>query len=1217
MANDPPIDGPSNHQPKLGNTGADNLGAAARTDTFGPDPKSQRTDVGLSRTDRSADDFGGTAERQTIGPAKVEAGQLISVLDSHAERIGDPPIGERPSNFSVDHNTNVVKAKGPEGGVVAPPVDKSLVPASAEGARDLPKVHGGSQMAAPVEQRARSSVNGDLAPTVESLGGKTFSAINEVARDPKVSAPGVEVKPGSLNTAGIQPSSAEGERRAAQPEKTVNSPAAEAAIDGNVKTAVPAGGNAIEFKDQDVKSSPPRVVAEGAPVDHPPAREVAPGAKPADDSTVRNKTGPTSPSGTADANSRTVAEFKSQKLQSTPSPSPGSSVESTQVRGDGLNRAGIKTGASSESGQKEVVSPAPIKTASIDGALKTVTHGPAGSTDVGATRGPIGLVEGGKVLPPIDGGKNMPPNDGVKPSGVTAANDGVRVPPKVPPGDGKPLSTEPGAKVPATTGDGGGKVPGQNTGAKQPDGGKPDGVKSGSKTDGIKSEGVKTEGAKTDGVKTEGVKNDGVKADVVKTGSIKSDGVKTDGVKPGGVKAGSVKPDGVRTDGGKSPLTNTDVGDKTGPATKVSGTTVGDSKVRTPEKQQSSSNNPGDKTQVPGSSKASGIAANDVKIRTPEFKSVDGKTSGSKSDGVKTDSANDGKSSKTPSPTIGGKGDARPPVERLDPRAGKEKATPQIDPGSHTEAGRTIRGPREADIGTRTPQKGDIRQPADATGRGEKAAKVDGTRGDKQVAQSSDSEGKGKLGEGKNVDDSGKKQNQAADKESNSTKGPAGTKEGSVTRGTTDGASSRTSETVGKGNEKSPEATGTKLDEGKRSEASGVKATDGSKQPGVIGDKLIDGAKNPGKNLIGIRGLRADSTAPSARELKFASMLDQRNGSGVNEFVVTKRVEVVKQSKFEPTKIETAKPASPQQQSKSPDVLFERGLPSIAKAQPAPRGMATGGDQSATVRGERLKIPTDLANVPGENATRTFAKQQPDGTIIKPQSAGTDSAAGKSGTAGGGTERVESLLPKQRRETASQNEPPSDTVPHSIRDVFRKFQLSLPKRSFSPEITDSGSYIAQRGPSSERLQAFISSGQHKALRDWSGDASTGRRRAIPVFEDDAEVDELESESENDATVRNQNSVELTLAKAAGTGAGQHDTVRRMYIVQAGDTPHSIAVVQLNDQSLENLIVEINEPIFQKRYDAVKGAHVKVLPEGAMILLPNARDIEAWLTQHHI
>jgi len=123
------------------------------------------------------------------------------------------------------------------------------------------------------------------------------------------------------------------------------------------------------------------------------------------------------------------------------------------------------------------------------------------------------------------------------------------------------------------------------------------------------------------------------------------------------------------------------------------------------------------------------------------------------------------------------------------------------------------------------------------------------------------------------------------------------------------------------------------------------------------------------------------------------------------------------------------------------------------------------------------------ATKPADAETRTFAKHKPDGTTSKRPVADAARPGLIEGTARGGSSRVESLLPKSRNERIDSNEVPSDTVPRSIRDVFLKFQLALPKRSFNPEITESGNYVAQRGQSAQRLQAFVSSGQHKVISD--------------------------------------------------------------------------------------------------------------------------------------
>jgi hypothetical protein len=216
--------------------------------------------------------------------------------------------------------------------------------------------------------------------------------------------------------------------------------------------------------------------------------------------------------------------------------------------------------------------------------------------------------------------------------------------------------------------------------------------------------------------------------------------------------------------------------------------------------------------------------------------------------------------------------------------------------------------------------------------------------------------------------------------------------------------------------------------------------------------------------------------------------------------------------------------------------------------------------------------------------------------------------------ASAGTERVENLFPKRRLEPTKAEELPSDMVPHSIRDVFLKFQLALPKRSFRPEITDSGSYVAQSGQSVKRLDAFVSSGQHKALKANSEfvSPSLNRRLSTPFSTDDRDDGESESEvsESKDQNVVSPSKQSTVLGKPSLSTHANADA-RRMYIVQSGDTPRSIAVVQLNDHLLETLVFEINKLLFQKVFDPGQGIHVKVLPVGAMILLPNQREIDAF------
>ncbi|MBX3152552.1 hypothetical protein KF728_20510 [Candidatus Obscuribacterales bacterium] len=188
-------------------------------------------------------------------------------------------------------------------------------------------------------------------------------------------------------------------------------------------------------------------------------------------------------------------------------------------------------------------------------------------------------------------------------------------------------------------------------------------------------------------------------------------------------------------------------------------------------------------------------------------------------------------------------------------------------------------------------------------------------------------------------------------------------------------------------------------------------------------------------------------------------------------------------------------------------------------------------------------------------------------------------------------------------------------APRHIRDVFLKFNISIPKRSFHPAITDSGSYVALDDVSSQRLNTFISSGTHKAL---NSETEFARRSNRSGWLADATADQETGKSdgtENNAAatdqaanVKSQDEKQLAKNVQAGTAG---DTARKVYIVQAGDTSESIALTQLHDHHLASLIESVNEPLLQTVFDTQKNLHVKVLPLGAMILLPNSRDINAF------
>lgn len=237
---------------------------------------------------------------------------------------------------------------------------------------------------------------------------------------------------------------------------------------------------------------------------------------------------------------------------------------------------------------------------------------------------------------------------------------------------------------------------------------------------------------------------------------------------------------------------------------------------------------------------------------------------------------------------------------------------------------------------------------------------------------------------------------------------------------------------------------------------------------------------------------------------------------------------------------------------------------------------------------------------------------------------------GRADTADGAAKAFDRLRPgdksgdkpkaKDARPTRQAGEPVdgrhAGEAPRHIRDVFLKFNISIPKRSFHPSITDSGSYVALDDASSQRLNTFISSGTHKALKT---DTEYERRSNRSGWFNTRSVDDKEVISEEDddregaASLSNRSAGstdEKQLARNSQAGTAG-DTARKVYIVQAGDTSESIALAQLHDHRLARLIESINEPLLQAVYDPSKNSHIKVLPVGAMILLPNQFDIEAF------
>lgn len=157
----------------------------------------------------------------------------------------------------------------------------------------------------------------------------------------------------------------------------------------------------------------------------------------------------------------------------------------------------------------------------------------------------------------------------------------------------------------------------------------------------------------------------------------------------------------------------------------------------------------------------------------------------------------------------------------------------------------------------------------------------------------------------------------------------------------------------------------------------------------------------------------------------------------------------------------------------------------------------------------------------------------------------------------------------------------------SIHEILAGTKLRKPKRNFTPEITESGSYKVARNMSSGQILALGSSSRHPAINFDSTVAEGKVTRGWDLQED--------KEDEN-------------LYKRK-TKPSSEEKARKTYTVKEGDTPELIAVVELSNADLAPLICEINKPAFVPMYDSYKEEHVDTLLPGTMILLPNKSDIE--------
>lgn len=190
----------------------------------------------------------------------------------------------------------------------------------------------------------------------------------------------------------------------------------------------------------------------------------------------------------------------------------------------------------------------------------------------------------------------------------------------------------------------------------------------------------------------------------------------------------------------------------------------------------------------------------------------------------------------------------------------------------------------------------------------------------------------------------------------------------------------------------------------------------------------------------------------------------------------------------------------------------------------------------------------------------------------------------------------------------------------SIRDVLAGLRSATPRRSFTPEITESGTYKIARSNSSQQMLAFGSSARHTAISfqaDKSEDAIKAFGAVVSADSLERAGAELSGEKQaamgvQDSQTSNWLSESYSRTGQTGSGGGgSSDEARKWYIVKEGETAEFIAVGQLSDASLAPLIYEINKPLFKQVYDVYRQEHVNVLPAGTMILLPNDSDIKAF------
>ncbi len=181
------------------------------------------------------------------------------------------------------------------------------------------------------------------------------------------------------------------------------------------------------------------------------------------------------------------------------------------------------------------------------------------------------------------------------------------------------------------------------------------------------------------------------------------------------------------------------------------------------------------------------------------------------------------------------------------------------------------------------------------------------------------------------------------------------------------------------------------------------------------------------------------------------------------------------------------------------------------------------------------------------------------------------------------------LRPQEKhpiKETGEVKETAESEHSTRIRDIYAKFDIQLPRKKLRPEITESGTYKIISNQTSQKLPVV------------SEDKMNAPSEVASFFQDD----------DNFPGGDPRNPENQPFPKIAASAS---EEPRQSYVVKQGETIEYIAVAELQEAGLAPLIREINDILLQQFYDHENEQPVSILPAGALILLPNKKDIIAY------